>query len=78
MSKTFKREPVNIGAVGHVDYGKTTLSKAIAAELESRSNQKREQPQIKGFWFDEMTGAELPRKLARRKSAYYRRKHNKA
>jgi translation elongation factor EF-Tu-like GTPase len=31
---------VNIGSIGHVDNGKTTLSKAVAAELAKRSQAK--------------------------------------
>ncbi|MGI2108447.1 hypothetical protein ACRN9C_03455 [Shewanella frigidimarina] len=31
---------VNIGSIGHVDNGKTTLSKAVAAELVKRSQAK--------------------------------------
>ncbi|MEH6734056.1 MAG: hypothetical protein V7690_05370 [Shewanella sp.] len=31
---------VNIGSIGHVDNGKTTLSKAVAEELSKRSQAK--------------------------------------
>jgi translation elongation factor EF-Tu-like GTPase len=36
--QTGRKSGVNIGAVGHVDMGKTTLSKAIDIALRARAN----------------------------------------
>jgi translation elongation factor EF-Tu-like GTPase len=49
---------VNIGSIGHVDNGKTTLSKAVAAELTKRS-QAKNMSELKPCPFCESTDIEI-------------------